>query len=400
MQALADLKVLEFGQFISAAFAAKLLGDFGAEVIKIEPPGGDEARRHGPFPNDVPHPEKSGLFLNLNTNKLGVTLDPRTPAGRDVFIRLARESDIVVSNFRASELQAWGLDGGTLRKEIPRLISTSVTVFGNEGPRADDKGYAITAAAAGGMAYRIGHPDRSPLTTPFDRSDYWGAISAAGATMMAVMAREQTGEGQHVDISSAEVMGNFINCQDFFQYLDGEPYNVRAGRRIKSGYPWVIFPVKDGHFFCITAQGRHWDRFVDLMGNPEWSKEPRYQDRIAMGREYPEEVDALVEPWVAPQSKWELWERCRELNIPFQVVSTAQDVMSLDHLKERGYWRSIQHPEAGDLTYPGPPFQMSETPSELRRPAPRLGEHNELVYLERLGIPAQEMSDLYRAGVI
>ncbi len=399
--ALSTLKVVEFGRFISAAFCCKLLAGYGAEVIKIEPPGvGDEAREHGPFPRGEPDSEQSGLFLNLNVNKLGVTLDPRTPSGRRLFMDILENSDILATNFRQSELEEWGLDDGTVRRTFPGLITTSVTVFGDEGPKHDHHGHAITAAAAGGLAGRIGDPARSPLTTMMDRSDYWGGMIAAGATMMAVMARESTGQGQHVDISSAEVLGNFVNSTDIFAALEGERWNARAGRRILSPYPWVFMPVKDGHFAMITAQERHWWRFVELMGDPDWSKEPRYRDRIAMGSEYPDEVDALVEPFVAEHTKWEIWEKCRERDIPFQAVQTMSDILKNDHLQERGFWGSIRDPEEGEWTYPGGPFKMTRTPWALRMPAPRLGQHNHEVFGDRLGLPRTELVDLYRAGVV
>ena len=399
-QALTGLRVLELGRFISAPFASKLLGDYGAEVIKIEPPSGDESRRHGPFPGDIPHPERSGLFLNLNTNKLGVTLDVGTPTGRDILMELIKDADVLVENLPPAELARLNLQDATLRRVNPRLVTTSVTVFGDDGPNKDYQGHAITAAAASGFAYRMGDPRWEPLTTPSDRSDYWGAISAAGATMMALMARDLTGEGQHVDIAAAEVMGNIINIQEVFGYLARGDYPIRAGRRIRSNYPWVLMPVKDGHFSLITVQARHWWRFVELMGNPAWSQEPRYRDLKAMGMEYPEEVDDLVEPWVAAHSKWDLWRKCRAAKIPFQAVHTIKDLLESEQLDTRGYWGEIEHPDAGVLRYPGGPFKLSETPWALLRPAPRLGEHNEAVYAGRLGFSRTELADLSRSGVI
>ena len=159
-------------------------------------------------------------------------------------------------------------------------------------------------------------------------------------------------------------------------------------------------PVKDGHFALITVQPRHWWRFLELMGTPAWSREPRYQDHRAMATEYPEEVDALVEPWVAPQSKWDLWSMCRKNKIPFQPIQTARDMLESEHLKVRRYWTRLDHPDAGPLTYDGGPFQMTETPWSLRRPAPRLGEHNPEVYCGRLGLSPRELQDLAAAQII
>ncbi len=399
--ALAGLKVVEFGHYITAPFAAKLLAGYGAEVIKIEPPGvGDEARRHGPFPRDIPHPEKSGLFLTLNLSKLGITMDPSTPTGRSLFLELLKEADILVHNFRASELEGWGLDDGTVRKANPLLITTSVTVFGDEGPNSDHNAYALTGAAAGGVSYKLGHPERPPLPSPFDRGDWFAGVGAAGATMMAVMARELTGEGQHVDISSAEMYDGYNAVGDMIDLLEGGRLAKRAGRRHPTIYPWVIMPVKDGHFSMITTQKRHWDRFVELMGSPDWAADPRYQDLRKVGARYPEELNALIEPWVSSHSKWDIWKTCRENKIPFQPVQTSADMLDSEHLHARGFWAQVEHPEAGPLTHDGGPVQMSETPWAHRCPAPRLGQHNREVYCGRLGLSAPEVRELYRAGII
>lgn len=399
-QALEHLKVLEFGRSISAAFASKLLGDYGAEIIKIEPPGGDEARRHGPFADGVPHPEKSGLFLSLNANKLGVTLDPTIGTGREILLELVRQSDVLMENFLPGELEALGLSPETLMKANPRLVVTSVTAFGKEGPHKDYKGYAINAAAAAGVAHRMGEPGRHPLTTPYDRSDYWGAIHAAGATLVAILAREKTGRGQHADVSSAEVLGSFINSMDIISYLTQGTHHVRQGRRLKIAFPWSILPCKDGFFALINPQDRHWSRFLEIMENPEWAKNPRYQDRRAMGFEYPEESEELLLPWLAQQPKMDLWRKCREARVPFHAVQDLKEVTNCEHLADRGFWHSIEHPDAGVLKYPGAPFKMSATPWTLRFPAPRLGEHNQLVYCGRLGLSTGDLVGLRRGGVI
>ena len=401
-RALSDLTVLEVGEFISAPYAAKMMADMGANVIKVERPKiGDESRRHGPFLDDVPGLERSGLFLNLNTNKRSVTLNLETPTGRDILHELCKEADVLIENHLPKEGQALGIDHETLREVNPRLVVTSVTAFGHTGPYKDYRGYAINAAALSGVAFRIGDPERPPLTTPLSRSDYWGALNAAAATMTAIFARRTTGKGQHVDISSSETMSNLINALSVIDFVDVGFYPQRGGHRLRYiGYPWVLLPCKDGHYALITVSDRHWERFVELMGNPAWSKEPRYQDRDSMGKLYPEEVDEFIKPWIADKTKAELWETFRKNRIPFQPVQTMDDLVNCPHLEDRGFYQTIDHPEVGVIKYPGAPYQFSESKWSLRAPAPTLGQHNHEVLTGLLGMSAVDLTDLRRAGII
>lgn len=400
--ALEDIKVLELGQYISAPYAAKMMADLGAEVIKVEPPRvGDESRKQGPFLNDIPHMEKSGLFLWLNTNKKGITLNLQTRTAQDIVHELCRHVDVVIDNRLPNDQKELRIDYATIQKLNPRLIVTAVTTYGHDGPYKDYKGYAINAAASAGVIYRIGHPDREPLTTPLSRSDYWGGINAAGATMTAIMARRKTGRGQFVDVSSVEAISTFIQGLTLIDYVDVGYYPGRRGHRLDyMKYPWVILPCKDGYFSLITVQDRHWWRFIDLIGNPSWSEEPRYRDLDAMGKEYPEEVDQLIRPILMEKTKAELWEICRANRIPFHAVQTTEDLVKNEQLSARGYFTEADHPEAGKIKYPGAPFQMSASPWALRKTAPKLGQHNAEILCGRLGFSKIDLVDLRRTGII
>jgi crotonobetainyl-CoA:carnitine CoA-transferase CaiB-like acyl-CoA transferase len=400
--ALSDIRVIEIGELFSAPFAAKMLADLGADVIKIErPQKGDPSRRHGPFPGDLPHLEKSGLFLYLNANKRGVTLNLETKTGRDALFALCREADIVIENMQPPEMQNLGLGYEAFAEANPRLIVTSVTAFGRSGPYKDYRGQAINATALSGVASRIGDPEREPLTTPLSRGDYWGAISAAAATMTALFARRRTGGGQHVDISSAECMSTLISSLNVMDFVDVGFVPGRYGNRLKMiAYPWTVLPCKDGFFTLITIQERHWLRFIDLMGNPEWSKEARYKDRDAMGKLYPEDVDERIRPFLMSKTKAELWTLCRENKIPFHAMQTIGDVAASPHLLKRNYWADLEHPQAGVLRYPGAPYKLSGTPWRLRRPAPRLGQHNTEVLGGLLGLSGVDLVDMRRTGII
>ena len=400
--ALSDIRVIEVGDFISAPFAAKMMADLGADVIKVERPlRGDSSRRHGPFPGDLPHREKSGLFLYLNASKRGITLNLETRTGRDTLFALCRQADVLIENLQPQQMRDLGLGYESFAEANPRLVVTSVTAFGRSGPYKDYKGHAINATALSGIASRIGDPAREPLTTPLSRGDYWGAISAAAATMTALFARRRTGEGQHVDISSAECMSTLVSSLNIMDFVDVGFVPVRSGPRLKMiAYPWTVLPCKDGFFTLITIQERHWQRFIDLMGSPEWAKEPRYQNRDSMGKLYPEEVDERIRPYLMSKTKAKLWKLCRDNMIPFQAVQTMDDVAQSPQLEARDYWAKAEHPDAGRLRYPGAPYKLSESPWRLGRPAPRLGQHNTEVLCGLLGYSGVDMVDMRRTGII
>ncbi len=399
-QVLQGIRVLELGDFISAAYCARLLGDYGAEVIKVEPPSGDSARRHGPFPGKKADPESSGLFLYLNASKKGVTLDITKPQGREVLRALIRKCDVLVHNYLPEDLERLGLRYEDAQAINPALVFTSVTVFGQEGPYANYKGYAINATAASATTHRIGLPESYPLAMPYDRGDFWGGLNGAPATMLALIARRRDGKGQHVDISAVEAMNTFNNGMETILYMDSGAVPSRRGHRVQNLYPYCILPCKDGYFALIIANQHHWDRFVELMGSPAWSKEPRYQDRYKMGYEYPGEVDALVKPWLAKYTKAELWEMCQSRGIPWHPVQRADETLRWDHLKARGYWQEVHDGMGRTWLVPGPVAQMSRTPARRFTNGPKLGQHNQEIYGGLLKLPQAKIAALKKAGAI
>jgi crotonobetainyl-CoA:carnitine CoA-transferase CaiB-like acyl-CoA transferase len=235
---------------------------------------------------------------------------------------------------------------------------------------------------------------------PCDRADYWGGLHGAAGTTLALVARLATGRGQHVDISSAESLNNYVNGHDTITYVDTGFVPRRRGHRVALLYPYTTLPCKDGYFGLIIANQHHWERFVELMGSPEWSKLPRYQDRLAMGSEYPDEVDALIVPWLRRYTKKELWAMCRARGIPFHPLQTIDEVMEWEQLKARAYWQRVRDDAGRDWTLPGPLFKMSRTPPRAFRPAPRLGEHTRDVLQGLLGMSGDDVEQLSTAGVI
>lgn len=402
-QALNDIRAIEYGNYVSAPYCGKLLADLGAEVIKVEKPReGDESRHHGPFLNNTPHIERSGLFLYLNTNKIGVTLDPAKPAGRKLFDRLLEQADILIENYAAQQMKDSGLAYEILKDKFPRLIVASVSVFGRFGPYKDYKAYDLNANAAAAVSIAIGKPDREPLNPPLAQSEYLGGVAAAIGIMLALLVRERTGQGQLIDLSTAETMG-YVSAMINPNYsIYGIPWKRSGHRASESGgfYPGTILPCKDGYITMWARSGHAWKRFIEAMGNPEWSKNPRYSSRVRMGREYPDEVDALLRPWLMAHSTDEIMQICLEFGIPFSEVRTIDKVASCPHLNERDFFITIERKEVGSLKQPGFPFKLSETPGRVNRPAPLLGEHNELIFKERLGLSSKELKDLACQNVI
>jgi len=399
---LKGIRVVELGNFMSAPYCTKLLADVGAEVIKIEKPdGGDESRQYGPFPNDLADPERSGLFLWLNSNKLGITLNLNTSGGQEACKKLLNDTDILVTNFSEDYLRGIGLDYPSLEKSFKRLIMVSITPFGTSGPYSKYKAYHLNSAAAGGVCIGIGDPDREPLTMPLSQGAYQAGVNAASAALVALFARRKDGMGQYIDISEVEVWAALYVGQHMLTFLYRGVTGVRRG--IHTGYfnyANVCLPCKDGYVCLVTPQLDQWNRFVELMGNPEWARMPRYMNRRAMQEEYPDEVDALIIPWLMERTKEEIFEACVEKRIPCAPVYNIAELFEHRHLKSRSFFKEVDHPCAGRLRYPGSPYKFSKQREQVLRPAPLLGQHNEEIFCERLGLTRDELVTLHNSEVV
>jgi crotonobetainyl-CoA:carnitine CoA-transferase CaiB-like acyl-CoA transferase len=404
-KALTGLKVVELSDFIAGPYCGKLLADFGAEVVKIEKPGlGDEARQRGPFPGHVPDPEKSGLFLYLNTNKLSITLNIETATGQHILKEILKTADILLEDHPPAQMQSLGLDFESLHKINPALIVVSITAFGQTGPYRDYKGYAINASALGGQTVCAGEPGREPLTPPLCLGHYQSGTAGATAAMGAVFARESSGNGQHVDISEAQVWATLHTGNQESSFIMHGMKRMRWGHRTPGVYPYTILPCKDGFMSMIAIQGYQWKRFLEMLGDgqvPEWySSDPRFQDRREISLKYADEMDGRLAPWLAARTKQEIYRLCLEKRVPFAPVRNMAEVVNDAHLKARDYFVEINHPAAGTLKYPGAPGKLSETPWIVDRPAPLLGQHNEEVYCKRLGYSKEKLETLRNGGII
>ena len=399
--ALSGLKIVELGEMVAAPYAAKLMADMGAEVIKIErPEAGDRARSRGPFPGGAAHPEKSGLFLYLNTNKLGVTLDVSRPEGFELLERVAAGADVLIHNLAPSDMDRIGLSFERLRARNPRLVMTSITPWGLSGPKRDWRAEDLTLWSASGLGYINGggpeHPEMPPLKPFGQQAGFQGGVHAAVATMGAVFAQVRDGEGQHVDVSIYESLASQMEL--FFEFW---PYMNMVASRLgqKPIQPLEVMECRDGYIFVCCVEEHQWRNFVELMGSPEWAGEEIFSDRLKRGVNW-DALKVFLADWLKDQSALDLYQKAQARRIPFAPVSTMGDLLASDHLKRRGFFVEIAHPAAGTHKYPGAPLKYSRTPWEIRRPAPMLGQHNDEIFGARLGLGPERLAELRRAGVI
>ena len=263
--ALSGLRVIEAGEGKALAYAGKLLRGLGAEVIKVEPPGGSALRDYGPFPGDDPHPEHSGIFIYLNGGKRGARLDLEGPQGREALASLLQDADVLLHSFQREEARRLSLMPDDLLATNPRLIVTALTPFGWTGPYAAWRGYAIQASAGAGVAARSGDPDREPIPRPLDHAEIqYGAVQAASATVLALVHRNRIGRGQFVDIGALDAVtgGGFGTLTTPAPAL--AMIAPRPGKWFNGS--WGVYPTKDGHFGVITLLDRQWEKFLEIMG--------------------------------------------------------------------------------------------------------------------------------------
>jgi len=396
----AAIKVVECGQGISAAFGAKMLADIGAEVIKVEPPGGDLTRRRGPFPNNQPDPEKSGIFIYLNTNKRGVVADLKRPEGRDLLHKLLERADILIHNVPPPERAAQGLISQELCAKFPRLIVTSISMFGDSGPYADYKGYELTASNAGGWANlspgASPYPELPPLKCFGSQCDFQGGAHAAFTSMAAWLHRLKSGKGQAIDVSEQEAIAAMLEM-NLVHYTYAQRVASRLGQRLLG--PWFIADAADGKIFCITAEEHQWKALVELMGNPEWANEEIFRDRLSRGANQ-DALKALMSEWISQWKVQDLYQAAQKARVPFAPINTMKDLFENPQLLERNFFAEVEQPGVGKLKVPGMPSKYGATPWAIRRPAPSLGQHSEEVFCTELGVSGENLKALRSAGVV
>ncbi|ETX02131.1 MAG: hypothetical protein ETSY1_04725 [Candidatus Entotheonella factor] len=402
-QALDDLLVLDLTHYIAGPYCTKRLADFGARVIKIEPPlRGDPCRQLGPFPNDAPHPEKSGLFLHLNTNKESVTLNLKSLRGRQIFFKLLEHADIVVENFRPGVMRALQLDYPLLRRVKPTLVMTSISNFGQTGPYRDWRAQDLTFYAMGGEMYSSGETDRDPLQQAPGLTLFQGGSVAATATMVGIFSARRHHVGQHLDISLFETQSGSIDRRltslVAYQYNGANP--APEGAIPVGVMPSGVYPCKDG-FVDIRVNFRWWDRLVAMMDMPELNEDPRFSTEEArFNLANREAFLKLFETWLMGHTRQEVMRIAQQFRIPGTAINLPGEVIEDPHFTERGAFVEVDHPVAGRWQLPGAPFRPQLTPWQMPRPAPLLGQHTAAVLQEFAKVKATEIEALKQAHVI
>jgi CoA:oxalate CoA-transferase len=398
-QAFKKIVVLDCTEGIAGGYCTKLLADFGATVIKIEKPGkGDTTRRMGPFLNDDPDKEKSGTFFYLNTNKKSITLKLKAETGRNLFLKLVEKADIVVENFAPGMMAKLGLSYENLVKKNPKIILTSISGFGQTGPYRDYKTTNLVTFGLSGAQYTsrpATHTSSRPVVEGGQQAEFTTGLLSFSAIVAALTSRIDTGKGTWIDMSAQECMASTLGANiSEYPYLGlsrkTNPFAIH-------GYPiGYSVPCKDGWISLTPGLGGA-PNIPLLIEQPELLEDPLFT-RPASRMAEPEKFDALLTPWLKEHTKWEITKQAQELKLAFTPVLTPGELMDDEQLKAKDFFVKTEHPVMGEVTYPGVPFRLSETPARVGR-APLLGEDNEAIYNE-LGISKEDVVTLTVQGII
>lgn len=393
---LSDLRVIELGTLLAGPFCGQLLGDLGAEVIKVEAPNqGDPMREWG---REKAH-GKSLWWPVVARNKKAITLDLRVAEGQAVLKGLAAKADFLLENFRPGTLEKWGLGWPELSAINPRLIMIRVSGFGQTGPYASRAGFGAIGEAMGGLRYVVGDPTTPPSRMGISIGDSLAATFACLGALSALHYREVTGRGQVVDSAIYEavlgMMESLVTEYDKTGYV-----RERTGAILPNVAPSNVYPTQDGQMVLIAAnQDTVFGRLAEAMGQPELAKDARFATHSARGT-HQAELDARVSDWTRRHSRAQVLKRMQQHGVPAGLIYRAPDMLQDAHFKARNAIISVKHPDFGDLKMQNVAPQLSETPGGVRSTSPRLGEHNEEIYLELLGMDRARYEALKAARVI
>ncbi|MEU4317833.1 CoA transferase [Nocardia fluminea] len=392
---LEGLRVIEMGQLLAGPFCGQLLGDFGAEVIKLEAPGsGDPMRQWGRKQSDG----TSLWWPVVARNKKSVTCNLRDPQGQRLARELIAGADIVIENFRPGTMERWGLGFDRLRETNPGLIMVRVTGYGQTGPYAPRAGYGSIGEAMGGLRYTTGDPDHPPARTGISIGDSLAAVFATVGTLAALHHRDRTGHGQLVDAAIYEAV--LAMMESVLPEWEVTGYQrERTGSVLPNVAPSNVYPTAGGEMVLIAAnQDSVFARLVELMGKPEMATDPRYVDHTARGARM-DELDDLIADWTSGLEAETLLKRLHEAGVPAGRIYTARDMFADPHFAAREAIVRVTHPVLGELPMQNVVPKLSATPGSVRHAGPALGEHNHEIYGGLLGLEADEIAELVRTGI-
>ncbi|WP_298565412.1 CaiB/BaiF CoA-transferase family protein [uncultured Phascolarctobacterium sp.] len=396
MKLLEGVRVLDISTVIAAPFAAGLMADFGAEVIKIEmPEGGDPFRRLGPY-----HGGQALRFACMGRNKKSVTLDLRTEKGKEIFLQLVEKSDVVIENFRTGTLDKWGIGYAKMKERKPDIILSHVTGYGQTGPYKNIPGFGTPATAFSGMTYITGYPDRPPVSPSFSLTDYIAGLYTAMGTMMALYHRDALhGKGQEIDVSLYEGVFRFMEilCADY------DKNGIIRERRPKlngTSSPGGTYKTKDEKWVVLVCStDRTWEYLTTAMHREDLLADPLYvtmRDRVKNDSS----LDKIVSDWIGSKDYLELKAIVDAAGVPVNLVYSIEDIFADPHYQVRNDIVEMPHPVLGSIKMPGITPVFSETPGEIKWVGPELGEHNQEVYGKLLEYNESYLGELKKEGVI
>lgn len=399
---MAGVRVLDLGQIYAGGYAGFLLAAAGADVVKVEPPGGENLRRRGAVGGGA-YP-----FAMLNSNKRGVKLDLKTDRGREIFRALAKNSDVVLENFTPGVMERLGLGAESLRELNPRLVYGSVSGYGRNGPYRDFPAMDLTVQAVVGVMSTTGYPDRPPVKAGPAICDFTAGVHLCSAITMALFARERTGQGDVVEVTMQEAtypalassLGLVFRGTDATDGT-GEPLPWRTGNR-HSGHaeaPYNVYEAADGYLAIISVTDEHWRSLALLIGGPSLAEDPRYltlQGRV----ERMDELDALISQWTAALPRAEVVAKLQEVRVPCAPVQELHEVVDDPNLWQRGMLRKMDHPELGPITASHSPLRFGDDERGELSPSPQLGQHTDEVLAEIIGYTERQLTELKQQEVI
>ena len=391
-----DLRVVEFGQLLAGPFCGQLLGDFGAEVVKVEDPGrGDPMREWG---REKPH-GKSLWWPVVARNKKSVTCDLRQPEGQALIRKLIDTADIVVENFRPGTLERWGMAPSVLWETNPGLVVTRVTGYGQSGPYSSRAGFGSIGEAMGGIRYVMGDPDRAPVRAGISLGDSLAATYACLGTLVAIHHRERTGRGQVVDSAIYEAVLAMMESL-LPEWAVAGYQRERTGAVLPNVSPSNVYPTGDGDLILIAAnQDSVFGRLAAAMEHPELATNPKYATHSARGAAMAE-LDGLIAQWTATKRADDLLEALHASGVPAGRIFRAKDMFDDPHFAAREAIVSVPHPDFGSIPMQNATPKLSETPGRVRSAGPALGEHNDEVYGGLIGLDETERARLRQNKII
>ncbi len=402
MQPLEGMRILDLTRAMAGPFCTMMLGDLGADVVKVERPGrGDESRGWGPpFVGKPygPYPGESAYFISANRNKRSITLNLKKPEGQDIVRRLAAQSDALVENFRTGVLDRLGLGYEQLRRVNPRLVYCSISGYGSTGPYAAHPGYDFIIQAEGGFMGITGPEEGPPSRSGVPIIDITAGMFSATAILAALRTRDATGEGQHIDLSLLETQVALLTNVASNTLVGGMEHR-RLGNAHPNIAPYEAFPARDRWFALAAGNERQWAILCQVLGRPDLKEDPRFADNNARVANRPALREVLDEEFrVRDASDW--LAELRQAGLPCGPINTIPEVFDHPQAEARSLTLEVDHPTAGMVRFPGFPYKFSSTPAQVRLPPPLLGQHTEEVLGNVLGFSTSEVARLREEEIV